>query len=76
MPAADNQNQDDEASSSQSELNEEEDDEEAEEEVFEVRIQLEEQQAQIDNIHEILIEDRLNNIENIRRDALDQDHEN
>jgi hypothetical protein len=45
VPAADNQNQDDEASSSQSELNEEEDDEEAEEEVFEVRIQLEEQQA-------------------------------
>jgi hypothetical protein len=46
MPAADNQNQDDdEASSSQSEMNEEEDDEEAEEEVFEVRIQLEEQQA-------------------------------
>jgi hypothetical protein len=46
VPAADNQNQDDdEASSSQSEMNEEEDDEEAEEEVFEVRIQLEEQQA-------------------------------
>lgn len=44
--AVGDQNQDDdEASSSQSEMNEEDDSQEAEEEVFEVRIQLEEQQA-------------------------------
>ncbi len=46
------------------------------EEEEQAEAQVEEVQAQIDQINEILLEDRLNNIENIRREALDQQREN
>ena len=45
------------------------------EEEEQAEAQVEEVQAQIDQINEILLEDRFNNIENIRREALDQQRE-